>query len=260
MSHSTTVSLELLETIHQLQQLSSLSEFGLAGGTNLALRYGHRISVDIDLFSPSMIGIRGLETICEEIRKIFSERILSSQLINDDLADQYCFARILIKTKIGQIKVEIMQNVPLLDQVEIIGAIKMISIKDIGVLKLKSLCSRMAKKDAYDLDLITDQKGYSLEELIDRYQEKERIFSSETDKWVFDLDEHSNPAVDPNALLAFDETDYIYADNRPMHSDDQLNIVPPAKSYIAAKSSLRRKVREYMGKKGFELPPLKPVN
>lgn len=146
MSHSTTVSLELLETIHQLQQLSSLSEFGLAGGTNLALRYGHRISVDIDLFSPSMIGIRGLETICEEIRKIFGERILSSQLINDDLADQYCFARILIKTKIGQIKVEIMQNVPLLDQVEIIGAIKMISIKDIGVLKLKSLCSRMAKK------------------------------------------------------------------------------------------------------------------
>jgi hypothetical protein len=55
MSHHTPVSDELLETIHELQQLSSLSEFGLAGGTNLALRYGHRISVDIDLFSPSMI-------------------------------------------------------------------------------------------------------------------------------------------------------------------------------------------------------------
>lgn len=260
MSENQAVSQALLDTIHELQQLLSLAEFGLAGGTNLALRFGHRISVDIDLFSPSMIGIKELENICEEIRKIFGERILSSQLINDDLPAQYCFSRILIKTKTEQIKVEIMQNVPLLDQIEIIGGIKMISIKDIGVLKLKSLCSRMAKKDAYDLDLLTDLNGYSLEQLIEKYQEKESLFSGETDKWVFDLDVHPNPAVDPNSLLAFDEIDYRSADNRPMHSDDMLKIVPPAKSYIAAKSSLRRKVRDYMSKHGFELPPLKPVN
>lgn len=260
MSHSTSVSGELLETIHELQQLSSLSEFGLAGGTNLALRYGHRISVDIDLFSPSIIGIKGLETVCDEIKKYYSERVISSQLINDELGDQYCFARLLIKTPNGQIKVEIMQNIPLLDELEVKYGIRMISIKDIGVLKLKSLCSRMAKKDAYDLDLITDQEGYSLEELIDKYQEKESRFSKETDKWIFDLDEHPNPAVDPNALLAFDVTDYRFADNRPMHSNDQLNIVPPAKLYSAAKLSLRRKVKDYMRKKGFELPPVKPVN
>ncbi|WP_051416695.1 nucleotidyl transferase AbiEii/AbiGii toxin family protein [Asinibacterium sp. OR53] len=224
MSDNQAVSQELLETIHELQQLSSLSEFGLAGGTNLALRYGHRISVDIDLFSPSMIGIKGLENICE------------------------------------QIKVEIMQNVPLLDEFEINDAIRMVTVKDIGVLKLKSLCSRMAKKDAYDLDLITDQKGYSLEELIDRYQEKETSFSSEADEWAFDLDEHPNPADDPKALLAFDETGYIAADNRPTHSDDQLNIIPSSKLYRVAKASWRRKVRDYMSKRGFQLPPAKPVN
>ncbi len=260
MSDNQAVSQELLETIHELQQLSSLSEFALAGGTNLALRFGHRISVDIDLFAPSMIGIKGLEKIREQIKKFYGERILSSQLINDDLADQYCFARILIKTKTGQIKVEIMQNVPLLDEFEIWNGIRMVTVKDIGVFKLKSLCSRMAKKDGYDLDLITDHEGYSLEELLDKYHEKETSFSSEADEWVFDLDEHPNPVADPNALLAFDETDYRSADNRPMHSDDQLNIVPPARLYRAAKSSLRRKVRDYMRKKGFELPPLQPVN
>nr|WP_294990468.1 nucleotidyl transferase AbiEii/AbiGii toxin family protein [uncultured Sediminibacterium sp.] len=260
MSHHTPVSDELLETIHELQQLSSLSEFGLAGGTNLALRYGHRISVDIDLFSPSMIGIKGLESICDQINKYYSEKVISCQLINDEFGDQFCFARLLIKTKNGQIKVEIMQNVPLLDELELEDEIRMISTKDIGVLKLKSLCSRMAKKDAYDLDLITDQEGYSLEELIDRYQEKESKFSGEDDKWIFDLDEHPNPAIDPNALLAFDVTDYKSADNRPMHSNDQLNIVPPAKLYSLAKLSLRRKVRDYMRKKGFELPPAIPVN
>ncbi len=118
----------------------------------------------------------------------------------------------------------------------------------------------MAKKDAYDLDLITDQEGYSLEELLDKYQEKETSFSNDADEWVFDLDEHPDPVADPNALLAFDETYYRFADNRPMHSDDQLNIVHPAKLYRAAKSNLRRKVRDYMSKKGFELPPVKPVN
>lgn len=226
----------------------------------MALRYGHRISVDIDLFSPSLIGTKGLESVCTQIKKYYSEKVISSQLINDELGDQYCFARLLIKTKNGQIKVEIMQNVPLLGELEVEDGIRVISIKDIGVLKLKSLCSRMAKKDAYDLDLITDQNGYSLEELIDRYQEKESRFSEEADKWIFDLDEHPNPVIDPNALLAFDVADYISADNRPMHSNDQLNIVPPAKLYSAAKLSLRRKVRDYMRKKGFELPPVKPIN
>lgn len=108
----------------------------------------------------------------------------------------------------------------------------------------------MAKKDAYDLDLITDQEGYSLEELIDRYQEKENRFSSDADEWVFDLDEHLNLFDDPNALLVFDETGYIAADNRPMHSDDQLNIIPSSKLYRTAKASWRRKVRDYMSKRG----------
>lgn len=81
MSDNQAVSQELLETIHELQQLPSLSEFGLAGGTNLALRYGHRISVDIDLFSPSMIRIKGLENVCDQIKNFYVERVISSQLL-----------------------------------------------------------------------------------------------------------------------------------------------------------------------------------
>lgn len=40
------VSDSLLETILELQQLPSLSSSSLGGGTNLAIRYGHRISYD----------------------------------------------------------------------------------------------------------------------------------------------------------------------------------------------------------------------
>jgi len=40
-----------LELLRKLMNLPELSDFSLAGGTALALRYGHRISVDLDLFS-----------------------------------------------------------------------------------------------------------------------------------------------------------------------------------------------------------------
>ena len=42
------VTLELLKTICAISELQS---FGLGGGTSLALRMGHRLSIDLDLFT-----------------------------------------------------------------------------------------------------------------------------------------------------------------------------------------------------------------
>lgn len=51
MLHKETVAESTLELLKQLMALAELSSFSLVGGTNLALRLGHRISVDIDLFT-----------------------------------------------------------------------------------------------------------------------------------------------------------------------------------------------------------------
>ena len=45
------VSAELLTLLRRLMCAEPLNEFYLVGGTALALRYGHRISVDLDLFT-----------------------------------------------------------------------------------------------------------------------------------------------------------------------------------------------------------------
>lgn len=45
------VSGELLDALHALQGETILSAFYLVGGTSLALRFGHRRSIDIDLFT-----------------------------------------------------------------------------------------------------------------------------------------------------------------------------------------------------------------
>ena len=50
MLHLETVESTTLELLIRLQGLNSLKETRLVGGTALSLQYGHRISVDLDLF------------------------------------------------------------------------------------------------------------------------------------------------------------------------------------------------------------------
>ena len=51
MLYTSTVAEGTLDILRRLCQIEELKRFYLVGGTNLSLRYGHRISVDIDFFS-----------------------------------------------------------------------------------------------------------------------------------------------------------------------------------------------------------------
>jgi len=53
MLHQSAVSLSLLQVLRDLQEKTTGSGFALAGGTSLALRFGHRVSVDLDFFTRS---------------------------------------------------------------------------------------------------------------------------------------------------------------------------------------------------------------
>jgi hypothetical protein len=55
------VSGELKELLNILMQLKELTDFILVGGTSLGLRYGHRISVDIDLFTEHSFDVEALD-------------------------------------------------------------------------------------------------------------------------------------------------------------------------------------------------------
>ncbi|GEP94248.1 nucleotidyl transferase AbiEii/AbiGii toxin family protein [Chitinophaga cymbidii] len=67
------VPVELLEVIAEIQALPSFAYFALAGGTNLALRYNHRRSIDIDLFSNLITGISGLEAMKRDLEAWFGK-------------------------------------------------------------------------------------------------------------------------------------------------------------------------------------------
>jgi hypothetical protein len=61
MFHLSTVERNTLETLEEIFSLPEISElFALAGGTSLALQIGHRMSVDLDIFSHTAFSTENL--------------------------------------------------------------------------------------------------------------------------------------------------------------------------------------------------------
>ncbi|MDR6342792.1 hypothetical protein HNQ91_005879 [Filimonas zeae] len=135
----------------------------------------------------------------------------------------------------------------------------MITVKDIGHLKLMSICARKAKKDLYDLDIITDN-FHDLGTLMTFLSEREKRFDSDEAWWLFDLDAPQSPSEDFHLLLAAEPINYEPAHGRLNRSDDLLLIMEPYKSLGAARRSWRRKVFKLMRDNGIEPPSLTPVN
>src|SRR6266545_1992122 len=51
MLHQNAVTASSLGVLKRISAFNELQSFGLGGGTNLALRIGHRLSVDLDFFT-----------------------------------------------------------------------------------------------------------------------------------------------------------------------------------------------------------------
>lgn len=74
-----TISPLLHQALLQLMQFQHLEPFRLVGGTALSLQLGHRISVDIDLFTDAPYGSIDFESIEQELQNGFThyERVSS---------------------------------------------------------------------------------------------------------------------------------------------------------------------------------------
>ncbi len=244
------VSPAIVKTILQLQSLPSLTNFSLAGGTNLALQYNHRISDDIDLFCSEIIGLDGFNTIQNEVKAHFGKN--AGNFDNPcDINDQFTFLRFYIHTEDGTIvKVDVLQNMKHLFKIETISGIRLFSNADIGLYKLVSLSNRSTKKDIYDLDFITDE--IKLSSLFVCLKEKAEKFNKTEHKTIFDLDKNQTVLDNLELLIGFDN---IKASSKfPTHSHDKLKITEGSKTWVEARISWRSKVRKLYHHLGIDFP------
>ena len=248
----------LKQTILELQNLPSIAQFSLGGGTNLALIYNHRISIDIDFIAPVIIGRIGFDQIIEEVENLYGKKQVNTMLLNTEFDEQFLFLKMFISKNDEVIKVEFLQNMKCLFAPDVFEDIRVIHKTDIGLFKLMSASNRFAQKDIYDLDYITDEMN--LIELFKHLKIKSEKFNLPEHQTIFDLDLEINPIDKPELLLEFDNVKSS-KQNRPSHSNDRIEIVEGSKTWIEAKISWRSKVRrlynhlskDFPGPKGIKI-------
>ncbi len=150
-----TIDTPTLELLRRLLAIPSFSSLRLAGGTSLALQYGHRKSVDIDLFGSMALDGDTLSSILSEVGEV-------KRLNNRVNIHMY---------SIDGVKVDIVNYpYPWIDALYIKDGLRLASDKDIGAMKLAAITGRGTKKDFIDLYELLQH--YSLSELIGFYEQK----------------------------------------------------------------------------------------
>lgn len=145
-----------LDLLKQISALKELNEFGLGGGTNLALRLGHRISVDLDFFTNSTFDTSQL---FYQLTKTFK----STELLFEK-------NQTMILT-IDDIKVDFVSYpFPWLQSFDAVDGIRLISYHDLIPMKLQAASNRNAKKDYWDIATLLQQ--FKLEEMLQIFKKK----------------------------------------------------------------------------------------
>jgi len=134
-----------------------LEQFYLVGGTALALQLGHRVSVDLDLFTTEPFDKN-------ELTEIFLARF--------DFSLESESATMLV-TYINDVKVDFVKmGYPILFPAKNEDGIRMLDLRDIAPMKLKAVTQRGSKKDFFDIFFLLSH--LSLEEMLGLFKEKFR--------------------------------------------------------------------------------------
>ena len=134
-SVKTAVPENVLSLLHAMMLDQRFDLFYLVGGTSLALRIGHRMSVDIDLFThedfdADLVGV----TLCNQYAATALEREKNT-----------------VRTIISNVKVDLIAHkYKLLEPIEKIDGIRMAGLKDIAAMKINAISNRGSKKDFWD--------------------------------------------------------------------------------------------------------------
>lgn len=155
MLQSATVHPATLALLKRIMQSPVLQQFNLVGGTALALQIGHRISIDLDLFTE------------EDYDDVLVLKALAPFGELDVLVNNPPF----LQLKLDNIKVDFLKfPYSLIQDFIEVDQVRLVTIENIAMMKLLAIARRGSKKDFVDLFFILKQ--YSLVELVKLFEKK----------------------------------------------------------------------------------------
>ncbi|TAE80734.1 MAG: hypothetical protein EAY81_10245 [Bacteroidetes bacterium] len=207
MLQTQTVEPRTLSLLREIMELPFLQQGYLVGGTALSLVYGHRVSIDLDIFINEEWD---KETLLKKLSSHFKNRL---QLEGSSAKWAiFCF--------IDGIKVDFI-NYPheKIAAPNIIEGIRMYHTDDIVAMKINAILGRGKKKDFWDIAELT--KYYSLQEMMKLH----------TKKYPTQLLLISIPQV----LIYFTDAD---------ENEDPISL--NGQTWEGVKQTIRKAVREYL--------------
>lgn len=132
------------DIFHLLSRQKIVKKYYLAGGTGLALHFGHRISVDLDFFS-------------DDINAVASDERAALRAILDDPTLEITFDKdaTFVATQRGVgVSFFRLNLYPLARPTFSLGNVRLASVEEIGAMKLLAIANRGTRKDMVDLYFI----------------------------------------------------------------------------------------------------------
>jgi hypothetical protein len=138
----------------RLAGAEALVDFALGGGTSLALRFGHRRSVDLDFFTQERFSAESLfETLALEPATVTG---LAANSLTVDA---------------GGVKLDFLRHsYDALAPVEHIEGLTLVSLPDLAAMKLNAIANRGSKKDFFDLAELL--KHFTMQKMLGFYGRK----------------------------------------------------------------------------------------
>ncbi len=154
--HTETVEKSTLDLLEKLQSHRKLENFTLVGGTALALHFGHRVSIDLDLFSEKEFDSEQLSSI---LQKDFSFR------------ETFRMSNTLMGF-IDGVKVDVITHpYKNIAPVIIYGKIRIASVNDIAAMKVNAIYNSGKRvKDFIDVYFLLKEK--SMSEIVECFKQK----------------------------------------------------------------------------------------
>lgn len=182
MFYSESVLPELLKILKTIMIRTEFDNFLLGGGTSLALRFGHRKSIDIDLFTiDSFNSVQSIDS----LHSLFPDLEVVNRTIGSVCA------------VVQKCKMDILHHpYPLLCEPVVNEGVRFLSLPDIAAMKINAVTNRGSKKDFIDLLLLHDN-GISLDKALDyfcqKYGNAGRFLAVRSLTWFEDAESEPDP-------------------------------------------------------------------
>ncbi len=139
--------------------------FRLVGGTSLSLQLGHRLSVDLDLFTDAPYSSLDFEALDEYFRAHYT-------YVSRPTGGLVGMGRsyILGETELKAIKVDVYYTDPFIRQIKKADGIRLATLEEIAAMKLDVVQRRGRKKDFWDIHALLDQ--FSIKEMLALHEER----------------------------------------------------------------------------------------